>query len=402
MFYTYGVSTQGADHIRSGVVCQDSHKIMKCGENMVVAAVADGLGSEKYTDVASKLASDTAVSYCAANIKENDSRKDILDTIRASFMISQRLIEKTAEDEGHDIDQYDTTLSLVVVIDDAMYYGHSGDSGILAMSTDGAFYKVTEQQRDDMGRVFPLAFEDHWEFGEYEKPVVSVLLATDGMFEVFFPIYIKKERVNIHVPLARFFMDRDLLHFEEADESAVEARMYDFIKGIDPVQVSDDKTIVCAVNGTVECGKQPDEYYMEPDWDMLKKKFNEEWRKAAYPDLYKEDKKEEVIGDADERGAEQKIDDQHKVSRSDGRREDKSGESHGQKVRRTIGGQTLTDEQIKNLRARLSGGDLRNYPEWLRELLREDSDTGIDESNTATGDNKEGIGGSQVLLHKKL
>ena len=323
MFYAYGISTQGADHIRNGVVCQDAHKIMKCGENMVVAAVADGLGSEKYTDVASRLASDTSVSYCAANIREDDGREDILETSRSSFMISQRLIEKTAEDNGHDIDQYDTTLSLVVMIGDAVYYGHSGDSGILAMSTDGAFYKVTEQQRDDMGRVFPLAFEEHWEFGKYEKPVVSVLLATDGMFEVFFPIYIKKEKVNIHVPLARFFMDRELLHFEEVNENEVEARMNDFVKKIDPVQVSDDKTIVCAVNSTVECGKQPDEYYKEPDWDMLKRKFNEEWRRAAYPDLYKEDKKDEVIRDADEQGTEYKNDDQHEVSQSDGREKDK-------------------------------------------------------------------------------
>ena len=293
MFYAYGVSVQGTYHTSNGVVCQDAHQIVRCGDNMIVAAVADGLGSEKYTDVASRLAVDTAASYCAENIKEGDDSDDILAVIRASFMISQRYIEKTAADRGHDFDQYDTTLSLAVVIHDTLYYGHSGDSGILVMGEDGAFYQVTKQQRDDMGRVFPLAFEDHWVFQEYEKKVVSVLLATDGMLEAFFPIYIRDEKVNIHVPLASFLMDRDRLHIAEEGEEAVRSKMENFISSISPLQINDDKTIAVVINGTTVSGRQPDEYYEEPDWAMLKSRFHDRWRRAAYPDLYTDEEESE-------------------------------------------------------------------------------------------------------------
>ena len=296
MFYAYGISSQGADHIRNGVVCQDSHKIIRCGEDMIIAAVADGLGSEKYTDKASKLATHISTTFCRKKLKKNSPRDEILEVIQNSFTTSQMLIEKFARKEGHDIDQYDTTLSLAVLINDRLYYGQSGDSGILAMGTDGTFYQVTEQQRDEEGRVFPLIYSDCWTFGEYEKPVESVLLATDGMLETFFPIYIKDEPVNIHVALAKFFMDRDSLKFEETGEETVQRNMEKFIDEIDRKQVSDDKTIVVLVNGSVPSTRQPKEYYEEPDWGALSKKHKDAWRRIAYPDLYKEEdaKPEEV------------------------------------------------------------------------------------------------------------
>ena len=403
MFYAYGVSTQGADHIRNGVVCQDSHKIVKRGDNMLVAAVADGLGSEKYSDIASKIAADTASSYCAENIKVDDSEESVLDTIQASFNISQRMIEKKAMDSGHEVDQYDTTLSLAVLINDTLYYGHSGDSGIIAQGTDGAFYKVTEQQRDDMGRVFPLAFEDHWEFKKYDRPVGSVLLATDGMFEIFFPIYIRKEKVNIHVPLAGFFMDREKLRFDTDGEESVGERMNDFIAQIDPIQVSDDKTIVCAVNGNIEMGRQPDEYYLEPDWDMLKKKFNEEWRKAAYPDLYMKPEETVEVKDHDDESAavEHKLNEPGKLE-EDGKRECGLFEKRNTGKIKIYGGRPYTEEQVKRLRARLGGGDLQNYPTWLRELLEENTGAEGIKPDTDDKNNRKSLGGSGFVLYKKL
>ena len=106
---------------------------------MIIAAVADGLGSEKYTDKASKLATHIYNYNFAGKTEEEQPRDEILEVIQNSFTTSQMLIEKFARKEGHDIDQYDTTLSLAVLINDRLYYGQSGDSGILAMGTDGTF-----------------------------------------------------------------------------------------------------------------------------------------------------------------------------------------------------------------------------------------------------------------------
>ena len=56
MIYAYGVSQKGAYHERDGTVCHDAFSVVKCGKNMAVAAVADGVGSEKHSDIASKIA----------------------------------------------------------------------------------------------------------------------------------------------------------------------------------------------------------------------------------------------------------------------------------------------------------------------------------------------------------
>jgi hypothetical protein len=291
MIYSYGVSEQGTYHVKNNnIPCQDYHHIVKCGDDMVVAAVADGLGSAEHSDIASKIAATLSVEYCAKNIVPSGDTNDILDVIKKSFVLAQNSIENKAQENGHSINEYDTTLTLAVMRKNTLYYGHSGDSGIIALTLDGRYEQVTEQQRDEDDRVFPLFFKDNWIFRQYDKKVCSVLLATDGMFDTFFPFYIRNEPVNIHVSLARFFMDNRALRIDEAGEDKVKAQMKDFILNIPDEQVNDDKTIVVLVNASTESALQPEEYYKEPDWTELKRKHDEEWKRKAYPHLFKEKK----------------------------------------------------------------------------------------------------------------
>jgi len=286
MIYAYGLSLDGTYHIKNEIVCQDAHAIEKCGDSLIIAAVADGLGSAEHSEVGSRLAADTSTAYCKANITQSRSPDEILEVINASFTIAQRAIVKEAETQSNPIEQYDTTLSLAVLIGDTLLYGHSGDSGIIALTVDGLYEKVTEQQRDEDNRVFPLFFEDKWLFGQFDKKVCSVFLATDGMLETLFPFLIKNEPVNIHVKLARFFMDNRSLRIDKNGESKVKERVEDFVNSIPDEQVNDDKTIVVLVNTAIESTLQPDAYYQEPDWAELKRKHDEEWKRLAYPHLF--------------------------------------------------------------------------------------------------------------------
>ena len=290
MIYAYGLTQQGHYHIASGLVCQDAHRILRRSERMAVAAVADGLGSETRSDIAAKLAAERATAWCAEHIAENSPEEEILKRIREAFSLSQRDIERTAAERGEDSDQYDTTLSLAVLIGDTLYYGHSGDSGILALTTNGLYEKVTEQQRDEEGRVYPLYFgEEKWVFGKYPRPVASVLLATDGMYELFFPVYIRNEAVPVYTALARYFMDPQALHARELSEAETGERIGRFVASIPASQVKDDKTLVVLTDPEREIRYQPPAYYAEPDWPALKRKYEEAWQRAAYPQLFGED-----------------------------------------------------------------------------------------------------------------
>jgi serine/threonine protein phosphatase PrpC len=290
MIYAYGITLQGTDHLKKQTVCQDNHKIVKCDENLVIAAVADGLGSEEYTDVASKLAIHFSTEYCRKNITRNSKSEEILGIIKDSFTAVQNSIERIVEISGHTLDQYDTTLSLAVLINDTLYYGHSGDSGIVALTTEGLYEKVTEQQRDEDDRVFPLFFIEKWVFGQFNKKVCGVFLATDGIYETLFPNLIRNEAINIHTNLASFFMDNRRLKIDTDGEAAIQTRIENFIRNIPGEQVYDDKTVVVLVNTLIKMKPQPDDYYKEPDWAELKRKHDEEYEKQAYPHLIKDKK----------------------------------------------------------------------------------------------------------------
>ena len=292
MIYTYGVTLPGTYHVKNNIVCQDAHGIVKCGDDFVIAAVADGLGSEEHSDVASRIAADLSTELCMQNITQTSSAEEILDAISMSFSAAQRAIEEEAQSKDHDINQYDTTLSLAVLIGDTLYYGHSGDGGIVALTTDGLYESVTAQQRDEEGYVYPLFFEDMWAIEQFDKKVCSVFLATDGMYETLFPYLIRNEPVNIHVSLAQFFMDNRSLKIDEAGEAATQARIEEFIDNIPDEQVNDDKTVVVLLNTSTEFDPQPDEYYAEPDWAGLKRKHDEEWKRQAYPHLFEAESEE--------------------------------------------------------------------------------------------------------------
>ena len=142
------------------------------------------------------------------------------------------------------------------------------------LTEEGIYEQVTEQQRDNDGRVFPLFFRDKWVFGTYTKSVASVFLATDGMYETLFPLYIREEPVNIYVALARYFMDNHILKIDEVGEETVQERIRMFLAGIPSSQVTDDKTVVVLVNSNIETKLQSPEYYATPNWAELKHKWD--------------------------------------------------------------------------------------------------------------------------------
>ncbi len=291
MIYAYGVTQQGSYHVEKNLPCQDYHYYKLIEPNYAIGAVADGLGSQKFTDVASKIAATDAVEFCKEKIDLKDP-EGILTVIKQAFSHALEEIKKEADSKGNDVNEYDTTLALAVFVDDKIYYGNSGDSGIIVHSNDGTFKGVTIQQRDENGCVFPLCFgEEHWQFGK-EEGVASCLLATDGMLEIFYPYLLKGEKVEIYIALANYMMSNTVLNYPDTPSEEVQKAMDNFVAGLSPDQVSDDKTVLALINDSVEVNRQDEDYYKAPDWAELKKKKDEEYKRKAYPHLYKDENQE--------------------------------------------------------------------------------------------------------------
>lgn len=283
VIYTYGFTQRGIAHAKHNIVCQDAHAIRVINDNLCIAAVADGLGSELYSDIASRIAVDIAVEVCSEEINENKNDVDIIKTIKNAFTKSLEAIQMRAIQDQRDVNQYDTTLSLAVLKANNLFFGHSGDSGIIALGQDGKFYNVTRQQRDDEGRVFPLCFgEKYWNFGKFDNNVVSVLLATDGMYELFFPVYLKEETVNIYTSLAKFFLDPYIFIQQEINEDEIKDRRKIYIEKLPENVVDDDKTLVVAINTELDIHMQAEDYYKEPNWERLIQRYKNRFNENAY------------------------------------------------------------------------------------------------------------------------
>jgi hypothetical protein len=306
MIYSYSYSKAGSSHSKTGIN-QDAIKIEKLDNSIIIAAVADGVGSCKYSDIASHTAVDTAVKVCIEEINATDNSEekqcDLLKVIEKSFARAELEIDKISSAKNHSITDYDTTLSLVIYDGKHITYGHCGDGGIIGLTSEGDYIKITSPQKTDGMFVIPLRKKDAWAFGKRDEDFAGILLATDGVYDTFFPYLLKGQDVEIYVPLAHFFMDNDFLKVtDESSRANIENERTEYLDSEACVSITDDKTLVVLINSVITPKRKTDDYYKEPDWETLQLK----WNKKAYPHLYetkdaKNDTGGEPVGDSDKK-----------------------------------------------------------------------------------------------------
>ncbi|MFA7031513.1 MAG: protein phosphatase 2C domain-containing protein [Candidatus Methanomethylophilaceae archaeon] len=282
MLYTYGGSFQGRSHIERKVVCQDSsiNKIVEInGRKYAVLIAADGVGSAKHAEDGSR----TAAEVCFDLIQNSKQLNEItlLDAYTAAFDAVTQLSNK----EGNPINDYDTTLSVALLSEDGvLIYGHSGDGGIVGIKESGEYVAITKPQKGPDGQsVIPLRFgKDRWEFGTYDGHLSSVMVMTDGVLDVCVPSLLKDQRSQVYVPFVRFFSDNNVLDIDTNGIEAVSSSRMDFLNGEACSMITDDRTLLVAIDSSRNPNIMDESYYLEPDWEGLK----EQWKRKAYPHLY--------------------------------------------------------------------------------------------------------------------
>ena len=280
MIISYKANMAGPYHIEAGLPCQDSFAIREGRDSYIIAAVADGLGSELYSDIGSAVAASTAVDYCAERISEGMSFDNIKKIMNNAMVHAYKAVLSRAEQDTNAPDEYDTTLCLCAYNGEHLYYGQSGDSGIVVLLQSGEYRRVTTQQRDEDGCVFPLCWgPDKWEFGYLENSVSSVMLMTDGVFEQVCPPVMRGKEIDINIPLARKFMDR--FDCNEELVTALESAAYRYLENYPRNLLDDDKTVVVIINTANPAKVMPETYYAVPNWKALREEAE---KKLVVPD----------------------------------------------------------------------------------------------------------------------
>ncbi len=278
MLYCYGGSFTGHSHQEKGIPCQDSsfHGILQNGSALLI--VADGVGSSKHSDIASNIAVQSVYSYLS-NLDKIDE-----NSIEEAYTIAQESIEKHCLNEGSPFEDYDTTLSTVVFDGSGIVYGHSGDGGILAILRSGEYISVTHPQKGEDGTsVIPLRFgKEYWIIGSESGPFSSVLAMTDGVLDgLMMPGILRLSDNPIYIPMVRYFADNNVLCLDDTSMEDVESSRMDFINGPSCQSITDDRTLVVAVDAEHNPEILTEDYYAEPDFEALMLK----WRQCMYPHL---------------------------------------------------------------------------------------------------------------------
>ena len=279
MLRHYEVNLPGPSHVKLGTPCQDSCAVAEC-DGVVIAAVADGLGSESHSDVGSKVAANAAVAYCEQNLASCARLDDAASLLRAAYHAAYEAVLDEAARAGLAVGQMDCTLCLALFDGRAVAYGQSGDSGLVVARDDGSYEVVTRMQRDQEGRVFPLCFDDRWEFGCREG-VATVMLCTDGVLEDLIapPILARHAGDPIDARLARGFLHPDLQTSGSLEKLRTDAERY--LDEYPAELLDDDKTAVVIFDDERPPGEMPAPYYEGPDWDAVCAKAHALVRKVA-------------------------------------------------------------------------------------------------------------------------
>jgi hypothetical protein len=132
------------------------------------------------------------------------------------------------------------------------------------------------------------AGKDTWKIDKADGEYASILLATDGVYDIFFPYLLKGQPVEMYVPLLQYFLDNNTLKVSDKTLDAVGKEREDYLNSDTCSAITDDKTVRVLINGEVLPNFKEDSC-VEPDWDALQL----EWNKKAYPHLYKEEKTSE-------------------------------------------------------------------------------------------------------------
>ena len=186
MLSEFCITQKGESHIKHGMPCQDfsdSFSVPETGEaKYVVAIVADGVGSEDFSDKGSQTAVTTVGNYIKSALEGDEPIESMTELIEDAFEEALDAVLDLAGEMQEAFSRFATTLTAGIFDGSTLWFGHAGDDGIVVMRQDGSYGMVTERQEgEEASSVVPFGVHN-WQFGEVEG-VASCVLMTDGVLD---------------------------------------------------------------------------------------------------------------------------------------------------------------------------------------------------------------------------
>lgn len=291
----YGISVQGSSHIMHGTPCQDNNGFVYLEpEGILVAAVADGVGSCEKSHWGAVTAVSASISAIAKQLRTLSGEKPLRlselsgETVEKlfhnAFGFALQKINRLARKEGCAETLYQTTLSAAIYDGSGLACCHIGDGGIVAQGVSGSYRMITERIKgEEAGSVVPLQ-SGRWQITRVSTEVTGFLMATDGVLDYYVSGKALKNRV--YYPFFEKCIYGMAVQPDMHEERPIEKtfrktcayfRSEEFLKN-----VTDDITVLAAANQRLlQTAVHP--RFSREDWEEESRRFLEEKKKMLYP-----------------------------------------------------------------------------------------------------------------------
>ena len=281
----WGFSQRGTSHEETDTPCQDRcliEAITSEGKSVILAAIADGVGSCVLSHYGAAYAVGEALASLKKDLTENGM---VVDDKFAGEMLRRAMAAACdrvrAEAEGMEQLEYSfqSTLTIVVYDGSTLYFGHAGDDGIVAILDNGTMDLATVRKKGvEASSVYPLQSMD-WEIRKADD-VNALVMATDGVLDAFVKNEVEGNR--IYYPFIEPAVEPGKSTVE--DVKKVAEFYYSFMEGPQyRSRVTDDLTMVVLTNQN-KISKDNLPVFDEEAWNAYTREREASIRAALYPD----------------------------------------------------------------------------------------------------------------------
>lgn len=280
-------SQQGESHKIKNIPCQDRSAFQFVGKNIVIAAVADGVGSCTLSDIGAEEAVNASLNYLEMQLKPLAEKEEIfLETAFMSKMLREMMsyaydsVQKKAEELQQIVYTMQSTLTVAVYDGKTLFFAHAGDDGIVALNKSGDYALVTSRHKgEEASSVYPLQSKMTWQYGKVDD-AVGFVMATDGVLDAF--VRPESEKNRVYYPFIEPIFTAVQKNEEDAKQNGKDWYEYMASKSYRE-RVTDDLSFIGVVNQCKIEETIGPEFSVEK-WNEESRKYEKKRIAALYPD----------------------------------------------------------------------------------------------------------------------
>ena len=209
-------SVRGTSHIKTGKPCQDSvYHCVDLSDGVLIAAVSDGAGSARLSDIGSSLAVQRAVESARLSMLHSSARLSegyLRDTVRASVLLARSSLEDEARRIGANVRDLSATLMLTICARGVLAAAQIGDGAVVAGDESGEYRLFTTPQRGEYANetVFLVSRNALSSLEVKAEPVQAARIAmfTDGIQNLVLDAATDTPHVPFFAPMFRWLESR--------------------------------------------------------------------------------------------------------------------------------------------------------------------------------------------------